>query len=63
MENNVLLSDRRKIKMLKIAAAFSILMNSGKISGNDIAMAMRYSADSEDDLPKIEAAIMPNKHF
>ena len=60
-ENNVLLSDRRKIKMLKIAAAFSILMNSGKISGNDIAMAMRYSADSEDDLPKIEAAIIDSK--
>ncbi|SMD31117.1 AAA family ATPase [Picrophilus oshimae] len=60
-ENNVVFSDRRKIKILKIAAAFSILMNSNEITGNDIAMAMRYSIDSEEDMPKIDAAIMESK--
>ncbi len=60
-ENNVLLSDRRKIKLLKIASAFSILMNSNKITGNDISMALRYSADYEEDLPKIEASIIDSK--
>ncbi len=60
-ENNVFLSDRRKIKLLKIASAFSILMGSNKITGNDIAMALRYSADYEEDLPKIEAAIIDSK--
>ncbi len=60
-ENNVTLSDRRKIKLLKVASAFSILMNSTRVTGNDIAMAMRYSADSEDDIPKIEAAIIDSK--
>ncbi|WMT53171.1 AAA family ATPase [Ferroplasma acidiphilum] len=60
-ENDVILSDRRKIKLLKIAAAFSILMDSKTITGNDVAMAMRYSADSEDYIPKIEAAIIDSK--
>jgi MoxR-like ATPase len=60
-ENDVILSDRRKIKLLKIASAFSILMNSKTITGNDIAMALRYSADSEDYKPKIEAAIIDSK--
>jgi MoxR-like ATPase len=60
-ENDVVLSDRRKIKLLKIAAAFSILMDSNTITGNDVAMAMRYSADSEDYMPKIEAAIIDSK--
>ncbi|WP_337859930.1 AAA family ATPase [Ferroplasma sp.] len=60
-ENNVILSDRRKIKVLKIAAAFSILMDSGSVSGNDVAMALRYSADSEDYMPKIEAAIIDSR--
>ena len=60
-ENDVILSDRRKIKLLKIAAAFSILMDSKSITGNDVAMAMRYSADSEDYIPKIEAAIIDSK--
>jgi MoxR-like ATPase len=60
-ENNVILSDRRKIKVLKIAAAFSILMDSASVSGNDVAMALRYSADSEDYMPKIEAAIIDSK--
>ncbi len=60
-ENNVLLSDRKKIKLLKIAGAFSILMDSNYITGNDVAMALRYGADSEDDIPKIEAAIMDSK--
>ncbi|HII82984.1 MAG TPA: AAA domain-containing protein, partial [Ferroplasma sp.] len=39
-ENDVILSDRRKIKLLKIAAAFSILMDSKSVTGNDVAMAM-----------------------
>ncbi|MEM0139738.1 MAG: AAA family ATPase [Ferroplasma sp.] len=60
-ENSVLISDRKKIKLIKIAGAFSILMDSTYISGNDVAMALRYSADSEDDIPKIEAAIMDSK--
>jgi len=60
-ENDVIFSDRRKIKLLKIAAAFSILMDSKSITGNDVAMAMRYSADSEDYKPKIEAAIIDSK--
>ncbi|WP_276935620.1 AAA family ATPase [Ferroplasma acidiphilum] len=60
-ENDVILSDRRKIKLLKIAAAFSMLMDSKTITGNDVAMAMRYSADSEDYIPKIEAAIIDSK--
>ena len=60
-ENDVILSDRRKIKLLKIAAAFSILMDSKSVTGNDVAMAMRYSADSEDYMPKIEAAIIDSK--
>jgi MoxR-like ATPase len=60
-ENDVILSDRRKIKLLKIAAAFSILMDSKSVTGNDVAMALRYSADSEDYMPKIEAAIIDSK--
>ena len=57
-EKNVILSDRRKIKVLKVASAFSLLYGSTAVSLDDVADALRLVAiHSEDDVKKVEEVI------
>ena len=57
-EKNIILSDRRKIKVLKVASAFSLLYGSTAVSLDDVADALRLVAiHSEDDVKKVEEVI------
>ena len=58
-EKGIILSDRRKIKVLKVAAGFSVLYGSPAVSLDDLADALRVTAvHNEDDIPKIEEVIL-----
>jgi len=52
------LSDRRKIKALKVASAISIIYGNTEVTLDDLADALRLVAiHSEDDIPKVEEVI------
>ena len=52
------LSDRRKIKVLKVATSISVLYGATDVTLDDVAEALRLVAPhSEDDIPKIEEVI------
>ncbi len=58
-EKGVILSDRRKVKVLKVAAGYSVLYGSTAVSLDDIADALRVAAiHSEDDTSKVEEVIL-----
>jgi len=57
-EKGIEISDRRKIKVLKIASAYSLLFGSTAVTLDDVADAIRVVAiHNEDDLPKVEEVI------
>ena len=57
-EKNIILSDRRKIKVLKVASAFSLLYGSTAVSLDDVADALRLVAiHNEEDIKKVEEVI------
>ena len=56
------LTDRRKIKLLRVAAALSIVWGEERVTLDDIADAMRYVAPhDENELDAVEAAIAEAK--
>lgn len=58
------LSDRRKGKVLKIAAAISLIYGDGRVTPDSVADALRYVAiNNEDDLAKVEEAIRRAKLY
>jgi len=57
-EKGIVISDRRKIKVLKVASAYSILYGSTAVSLDDVADALRVVAiHNEDDVKKVEEVI------
>lgn len=57
-EKGIVLSDRRKIKVLKVASAYSVLYGSTAVSLDDVADALRVVAiHNEDDVKKVEEVI------
>jgi len=58
-QRGVVLSDRRKVKTLLVAAAFSIVNGEGEVSLDSLADAVRVTAPStEADVEKVEEAII-----
>jgi len=56
------LSDRRKIKVLLVAGALSLLYGEDKVRLEDIADALKFTAiHDEDDLKKVEETIIKTK--
>jgi len=61
-EKGLQLSDRRKIKILKVASAISILFLEDTISLDSLADALRFTAvQEESDLEKVESVIQQAK--
>jgi len=57
-QKGIVISDRRKIKILKNASAISVIYLEQQPSLDDLAEALRFSASSEDELKVIEEVIM-----
>jgi len=57
-QKGIVISDRRKIKILKNASAISIIYLEQTPTLDDLAEALRFSASSEDELKVIEEIIM-----
>lgn len=58
-ERGIELSDRRKVKCLKVAAAISIIYGGTTVSVDDVADALRYVAPGDfEDVPVVEEVIM-----
>ncbi|AEA47257.1 AAA family ATPase [Archaeoglobus veneficus] len=57
-QRGVRISDRRKIKLLKIASAISVIYNEDEVSTDSLAEALKFVAvHDEDDVRKVEQVI------